>query len=171
MKKCLCLIMSLAMLLLLAGCATPSGDTPVLPPTRVGSGKLSASLPKEYTFETATEEADVVARIRVGDWLSEDTYCYQTFYEATVLECFKGKLPKSFVLAQLGCSTGTFRDYPLFTSGNEFLVFLKKAPEDLGDIKADYDSLYWIFGHFSTLLDVAYDESGNRYYTDWCGNL
>lgn len=45
------------------------------------------------------------------------------------------------------------------------LVFLKETTE------TTYGSLYWIIGAYTTLLDVSYDESGNRYYVDRCGLL
>lgn len=106
-----------------------------------------------------------MARIKVGNWLAEDLELMKTYYEATVLQCFKGKMPSEFTLLQDGCSKGTFKGYPLFTHGNELLVFMKKSTSD------HYSSPYWIMGAFTTLMDVAYDQSGNRYFADAYGIL
>ena len=139
--------------------------TAVLPPTRLGSSSIQASLATRYTLESAVSEADVVARIVVGDWIAENTEIHSTYYEATVLECFKGNIPTTFTLIQDGSSAGTLKRYPLFTSGNEMLVFLNEA------IELDYDSPYWIIGAFTTIMDVSYDNAGNRYYADRYGIL
>ena len=171
MKKNLCLIMTLLILAAFASCAAPSGNAPVLPPTRIGAVSMTVSLRKYHTFKEAVEDADAIAKICIGDWLGEDTDGSQTFFEAEVLECFKGEIPKTFVLSQLGCSEYTLDSHPLFTSGNEFLVFLTEIPEDVFvDLNADYE-MYWITGSYIAILDVAYDDSGNRYYaaTYWGG--
>ena len=167
MKKILCIFFSLILLLSAFGCAAVSNgrDDAVLPSSRVGTSQIQATFGDKYTFESAMSEADVVARIKIGDWLAEDTDIYTTYYKATALQCFKGSIPETFTLLQDGCSAGTMKRYPLFTSGNEMLVFLKEATE------TPYDSPYWIIGSFTTLLDVSYDESGNRYYADRYGIL
>lgn len=162
MKKTLCLLLTVFLLLTVVGCAH---DSAVLPPSRIGQGTMQASLANRYTFETALSTADVVARIEVGNWISEDTELRKTYYEATVLECFKGNLSGSFTLLQDGCSDATLKGYPLFTQGNEILVFLNEA------IVAGYESPYWIIGSFTTMLDVSYDENGTRYYADRYGVL
>ncbi|MBQ4641840.1 MAG: hypothetical protein IJB47_04445 [Oscillospiraceae bacterium] len=181
MKKCLCLILSLIMLLLIAGCDTPAADTPaqptdetstqptedapVLPPQRI-YGYASGDLGMKYTFSIAIEKAEVIARVRIGDWLGEDTDRFSTYYEAEVLQCFRGDIPDTFVLKQPGCSIATFETDPLYTYGNEFLVFLGVGDENnaLG-----YTPIYYTIGVHSTMLAVSYDESGNCYYTDWLG--
>lgn len=167
MKKILCIFFSAILLLTVSGCAAVSDgrDEAVLPSSRIGTSQIQAFLAKKYTFESAMSEADVVARIKVGDWLAEDTDIFKTYYEAKVLQCFKGSMPETITLLQEGCSTGTLKGYPLFTSGNEMLVFLKEA------IETPYDSPYWIMGSFTTFLDVSYDEGGNRYYADRYGHL
>ena len=45
------------------------------------------------------------------------------------------------------------------------MVFLDEATG------IDYDSPYWIIGSFMTILDVSYDNSGNRFYADRYGIL
>jgi len=165
MKKVLCLIFAAVFLLLAAGCAATPQEVPVLPPSRIGNSNMQASFEKSYTFESALSEADVVARIQVGNWLGEDAGNLLTYFEATVLQCFKGEIPETFTLIQDGCSVGTLKGYPLFTSGNELLVFLDEG------ILEEYASPYWIIGSFMTIMDVTYDNSGTRYYADRHGFL
>ena len=143
----------------------PGTENVVLPPTRIGSSTVGASFGPRYTFESALSEADAVARIIVGNWLGEDDELEKTYYEATVLQCFKGDMPDRITLLQDGCSSSTLKGYPLFTSGNELLVFINHASV------TDYDSPYWIIGAFTTILDVSYDNAGRRYYVDPYGIL
>lgn len=162
MKRNYCLILSVILLLTIVGC---SQSNTVLPPNRVGKGTMQASLAERYSLESAMSAADVVARIEVGSWLAEDTDLASTYFEAKVLECFKGSISGKFTLVQDGCSATTLKGYPLFTAGNEILVFLKKATLE------GYASPYWIIGSFATVLDVSYDDSGARYYADRFGVL
>lgn len=165
MKKFACMLTA-AFMLLAAGCSQVADDSVVLPPVRIGEGVSSPLFAKRYTFETAFLEADAVVRIKIGNWLSEDIDNMFTRYEATVLQCFKGDVSDAFTLIQEGCSDCTMKGYPLFTYGNELLVFLTKAT-----MPPDYempwsDESYWITGCFTTVLDVTYDAEGNRYYAD-----
>lgn len=137
----------------------------ILPPSRIGTTTVQASFGPRYTFETAFSEADAVARVVVGNWLGEDNGLQKTYYEASVLQCFKGNLPDRITLLQDGCSSGTRKQYPLFTSGNELFVFISKASV------TNYVSPYWIIGSFTTILDVSYDKAGTRYYVDRYGLL
>lgn len=165
MKKTYSLVLAILFILLASGCAESSMENVILPPTRIGNASIQASFGEKYTFETAMTEADVVARIKVGNWIAEDTELHETYYEATVQQCFKGDAPNAFTLLQDGCSNGTLKGYPLFTYGNELLVFLKEATG------IEYESPYWIIGSFTTQLDVTYDNSGIRYYADRYGIL
>ena len=144
---------------------TPSEGSVILPPVRIADDEFRPSLAKQYTFETAFYEAEAVARIKVGNWLSEDDESFSTHFEAFTLECFKGDIPETFILTQEGNSSGTVKGYPLFTYGNELLVFLNKWTNE------NNEDIYWIIGAFTTVLDVSYDNDGNRYYTDCRGIL
>lgn len=166
MKKIFCLLLTAAFLLMLGGCSNSEEKNAVLPPCRIGEGTSKASFGKEYTFETAFADADAVARIKVGDWLAEDEEIMSSYYEATVLQCFKGDMPGTFTLLQDGYSGSTLKGYPLFTFGEEMLVFLNRCVDGT---EMKYNSPYWIMGAFTTLLDVAYDDDGNRYYVDPIG--
>lgn len=166
MRKILCFLFAVMLTVSLVGCADTLLKDAKLPPVRTGAGTISALLEKSYTFETAFEEADAVARIQIGSWLGENEEIGSTFFEARVLECFKGSMPDIFTLKQDGCSTGTWEGYPLFTAGNEILVFLGEAP-----LITEYKSTYWIIGAYTTFMNVLYDDAGNRYYGDLRGIL
>ena len=138
------------------------GSIVVLPPTRVGTmGIMKANLETEYTFESAFSEADMVAHIRIGNWKSEDSNIEATYYKATILHQYKGEPQKEIVLKQSGYSKYTA--YPLFTYGNELLVFCNKS-ETAKD-------RYWIIGSFTTVLDAATAASGELYFLDRYGIL
>ena len=114
MKKVIIYAIVLSILsLTLAGCAVRK-DSPVLPPTRWGTkGTFDVQLEMAYGFESAFADADMVAHVRVGDWIDEDTDIYATYYEATVLHSYKGEETGNFVLTQDGCSEYTMGGYPL----------------------------------------------------------
>jgi hypothetical protein len=163
-KKILCIILLFAIAVSFAGCNFPGEtgipDDAVLPPVRTGNGSLHMSMAKLYTFSEAFSAADLVARVRIKNWLSESKI--QTYYEAAVLETYKykdeGKTPKNIVLLQDGSSTAT--TYTLFTYGDELLVFMKKA------VSTPYDDAFWSIGSFTTVLYVETDDSGDTYVVD-----
>lgn len=133
----------------------------VLPPTRVGTeGTMKPSLDKPRTFETAFEESDIVALVRVGNWLSEESG--YTCFDATVLEQYKGAPIDSFVLREDGDSEMTFKASPIFTYGNEMLLFLKMDDEAVNN--------YWIVGTFTTIVD-AVNVNNEWYFLDRLGML
>ncbi len=165
MKRFFSLLLILAVLFLAAGCSQTEKEA-VLPPIRIGTrGTSQASLNKIYTVETAFAAADAVARIEVGNWLGDNCDRRKAYFEATVLQTFKGDMPETFTLLQHGDTQITIAGYPLFASGNELLLFLKKA------VDTTYEDGYWILGAYSTTVDVCYDTEGNRYYADRYGIL
>ena len=140
-----------------------------MPPSRVGTdGECRISLAKDYSFEDAYFESDIVARVKVGNWLGDTGGCEDisdlTYFEVTNVKCFKGNVSDTFVLIQDGSSKVTVRGYPLFTYGDELLIFAKisEAPDN-PDIPY-WGNSYWIIGSYTTFLDVAYDEDGNAFY-------
>ncbi len=161
---CLVLVLSLCI-----GSLAPAKET-VLPPARYGAGYMEASLARSYTIEEAFSDADAIAWIRVGSWLGErDHPLACTFFDAEVIQCYKGEIPENFVLKQLGSSAYTFRGYPLFTAGNEMLLFLKNA--DLEIDNEEYDNCFIIMGTFSTVMDISKDQKGDIYVSDRFGML
>ncbi len=143
----------------------------VLPPTRYGQKTEKFLLAREYTFEEAVEAADVVAWIRVGNWLGEttgDDTLDKTYFAAEVIQCFKGDPGKEIVLEQLGSSEATLPGYPLFTYGNELFVFLKYA---VPNPSRPYENAYYINGSFSTVMDVSTNGDGKVYVADRHGMI
>ena len=94
MKKLLSILLIAVLALSIVGC-TKTEENIVLPPTRYGNG---SGLVDYYTDDIAYyyAEADVIARIKVGNWLWEDrnqSHGWCTYFEAQALECYKGTLP------------------------------------------------------------------------------
>lgn len=169
MKRLFSILLILTLVFLVAGCSQQPKEEAVLPPTRTGAGTAHMSLP-QYSFETACSTAEVIARVKVGDWIAEDTISGITYFKATTLQCFKGTIPESFTLCQDGCSTYTLAGYPLFTAGNELLLFLREPYPADKELEEDQPR-FWIIGSYTTVFDVAYDSEGSRYYLDRTGTL
>ncbi len=94
MKKILSLILVSILLLSVVGC----GKSPVLPPVRTSQGKMWLDFARDITFESIYSEAVAVARIKIGDWLGEDMEHCVTFYQAKVMEIFKGSISPKHLL-------------------------------------------------------------------------
>lgn len=145
----------------------PEGDKIVLPPVRVGTkGYSQASFHERVgSIESLCEFVDAIAIVRIGNWLGEDSNT--TFYDAEVLSIVAGTIPEHFTLLQAGNSRITMKFYPLYTHGDEVLVFLQKSthhPEE-GCSYPDNNS-YWVAGCHTTSLEVVTDEEGNTYFVD-----
>ncbi len=137
-----------------------------LPPTRIGKvsdGK--ASYPTLYTPKSGYEEAEIVAWVRIGNWLGEDDL--HTSYEAEVIACYKGSPSKTITLFQLGTSRWTWKGYPLHTYGNELLVFLLPPTEGYGE------DTYYILGIDMLDFYIVQDDEGVPYVWDngWLDNM
>lgn len=159
MKKTIRLISAILTVLILAGCS----GTAALPPRRVGLSLMTVQLPERFTVETATVGSDLVALVRVGDWIGANTDPTSTYFRASILKTFKGDAGDEIVLIQDGNSSVTIEGYPLFTAGNELLLFLKKGTS------TDYENAYWMIGSFTAFFDAVRDKSGAYYYMDRYG--
>ena len=51
---------------------------------------------------------------------------------------------------QSGNSEITFKDYPLFKSGDRMLLFLRKA------VDTNFENSYWIIGEYTTIMDIQF---------------
>ena len=91
----------------------------------------------------------------IGDWLGEDDN--STYYEAKIIEQFKGDPVSTIIFNQAGCSKYSYGYIPLFISGNELLVFLTKYTDDTD---------YWQLVSTSSFLRVIIDKNGDAYYLD-----
>lgn len=157
MKKMLSLAAAMLAVLMLAGCSA------VTPPRRTGAAAMKVSLEEFHTLESAVEAADLVALVRVGDWIGENGDVASTYYKAKILKTFKGSADEDIVLIQDGDSAMTVVGFPLFTAGNELLLFLKKGTA------VEYENAWWMLGSFSAFFDAVRDGSGQTYYLDRFG--
>lgn len=164
MKRRISVLLLAGMLLLLTACGGV-----VRPPVRIGEATGNASF-RSYSLTEAFEEADVVALVQVGNWLGENTDGFPyTYYEADALECYKGDIPAHFTLMQSGASTSTYEDYPLYTYGNQLLLFLDQTQTDWGESYIQYPGAYVNVCSFITMMYVANADDGSRYFVDRFG--
>lgn len=146
-------ILVLGLVLLSSGCS-PNVKYPPIRRTEIPV----KDHPKEtYTLTEAVSASDLVAHVKVGNWLAEEDF--GTYYDVSVVTTLKGKEIKNIVLYQNGSSKGTFNGYPLFTYGNEMVLFLKELTG------TNYNDAYWIIGAYTTIYDVVKD-SGESYLID-----
>ena len=160
MKKLISLAAAALAVLILTGCS--AGST-VLPPHRTGAASLDVSLEQFYTLESAMEEADLVALVRIGSWIGETSEGTFTYYQAHVLKTFKGSTSEEIALVQDGNSVRSIAGFPLFTAGNEFLLFLKQGTG------TEYANFFWMLGSFTAFFDTVRDGKGALYYMDRFG--
>ncbi len=143
-------------------------DEVVLPPTRVGENANGKASITDFTFKEACASADVIAWVRIGNWLGEktgDEVLDTTYFEAEVVESYKGDPAQTIILEQLGSSKWTLKGYPLFTSGNELLLFLVG-----GENRYNGDTYsYYINGSYGTVMDVVTNTDGTVYAADRMG--
>ena len=140
-------------------------DTPV----RVGTqGITEPSLHREYDLEEAILHSDLVADVTVTSWLSEKPNPFgQTYFNAKVNNVLKGEALDEFILVQDGNREFTIDNYPLFQKGDRLLVFLNKY-DGTEDEDVDYDTIYWIIGAYSTVMDIQ-SVDGTQYAIDRLG--
>lgn len=166
MKRRIFTFLLAAALVLLTACSGRGTE----PPVRIGEAIGEASLLRSYSAAEAFQEADAVALVRVGDWLGEQDGGFPiTFYKAAVVKSYKGDLPREFTLMQNGGSAGTYEDYPLYTCGNELLLFLDQTQTDWGEAYIQYPGAYVNVCSFITMMYVANADDGSRYFVDRFG--
>ena len=166
MKRRIFTFLLAAALVLLTACSSRGTE----PPVRIGEATGNASFNRSYSLTEAFEEADVVALVQVGNWLGEKTEGFPyTYYEADALECYKGDIPAHFTLMQSGASTSTYEDYPLYTYGNQLLLFLRHSQTDWGEAYIQYPGAYVNVCAFITTMYVANADDGSRYFVDRFG--
>ncbi len=172
MKKILALTLAVLMLLpCLAACAE---EEPILPPVRESENPAKA----RYTLgnenlSTLFEEAEIIVRLRVGDWISDAYFDNFTCFKASVLEVYKGSVGSEIVLVQSGTTKRTYQEYPLFTYGEELLLFLKSMETHIAEDKLnnpdfdypdfEYKNAYSIVGGPLNVWNIATLKTGDTY--------
>ncbi len=152
MKKCVLVVLAVCLTLTLGACVRQEDDGIVRPPVRQAGGMLIDYV-RGYNLEEAMEEAELVVWVRIGNWLGEaGDY---TRFEAQVLQCLKGDHTGTIEICQMGNSRCTVRGYPLFTYGNEKLLFLTYS-QDRG---------WCMINDNQTVMDVVQCQDGKAYAT------
>ena len=141
MKKLIILFLALILVLssaLFIGCANDEGDAKeaekdiVLPPERKIQVSVTYS-PQYATAETLINETVAIARIRVGNWIKEWSNVEggggRSYFEAEVLEVYKGELSRNIIFIQDGSSLVMVNDIPFSTYGEEIIAFLYEWDE------------------------------------------
>ena len=158
----ICILMSgvvLAVLLCVLLAEPP--EEIVVPPNRFG--EKSASIMYDFTFEEVAKAADAIAHVRVGNWLGYNNDNWTVSFEAEVITAYKGDIPQDFVLLQDGNEDSAINNFPLFTYGNELLLFLGKAESNDAFGVTYYEDSYYIRGVHTTVYYVSQDSSGASY--------
>ena len=70
---------------------------------------------------------------------------------------------------QSGASTSTYEDYPLYTYGNQLLLFLRHSQTDWGEAYIQYPGAYVNVCSFITMMYVADADDGSRCFVDRFG--
>jgi len=135
----------------------------ILPPVRFGRTRTLPLPVKNYDLRTAVTESDLVARVKVLNWLGEDNDNLTTCFEAEVLDTIKGQSPRRITLLQDGSSEGSSE--ALFTHGTELFVFLRR------DKHSQHKNVYRSTGGPTTTVFIVKDDTGTAYALDKHGNL
>ncbi len=136
-------------------------DGIVRPKVRVmNEENLLVSYATAPTFREAYEKADVVALVKIVNWLGErqqsDEYPVPaTYYDADIIELYRGLAPVRIKIRQDGSSKLTVDGYPLFDYGDEMLLFMN---EDEG--------IYYLSGTLPSIYDVLRLDNGEAYLSD-----
>ncbi len=145
--------------LLLSGCTVNKAE-PVVPPMRMAEYPSEANfgyMPASIAGEIA--DSDAVACVRIGDWLGYTKDMYSSLYSVETVETVKGSLPAKFTLIQDGSSKFTLEGHPLFTAGNELLLFLRKTTDEANKQYELTDETYTITCAQMTTFDIVSVES------------
>lgn len=120
-------------------------------PSQIGSKGTISSTVKGYTFNELANAADIIAEVKISEWLKETNEPIQkTFFKAKFLNIYKsnvGEDLQEIILMQRGNSEYTIKDYPLFQNDDKLVLFLKKA--------TDIENTYWILGEHTTVLKTC----------------
>lgn len=147
MKKSFSALLLLNLLFLLASVTIHQESVPDT------SNILTASREID-SFEENVANADAILKVTIGDMKQEleTGGVPQTIYEATVLDVMKGNVPDTVNILQDGTRKMPFKDIPLFSKGETYLLALKET-EDV----VIYNDTYWILDEYYINQDSAVD--------------
>ncbi len=170
MKKIFAIILAVLMLLpCLAACAK---EEPILPPVREGKSKIQSSM-LFIPIEKMGEKADAIVHLKIKNWIGESIEQKRTYFNAEVIEVYKGDVPENIILGQSGTSKETNQGYPLFTYGEELILFLGKYDSqdnkydknmlNVEESEFDTDNIYGIYYMQLYVMNVATLNDGSRF--------
>ncbi|OPX42177.1 hypothetical protein CLHUN_39640 [Ruminiclostridium hungatei] len=137
--------------LMLGGCSNQNTVAVKNTPHQVGQkGEMSASV-NAYDLEKVYKKADLVAEIKITEWLEEmDEPAEKTLFKAKLEKVYKNNQidnPEEIYLLQDGNSKYTIKDYPLFKNDDKLILFMKKAEEAV--------NTFWILGVNTCVIRVV----------------
>ena len=180
MKKLLSVALAIVMLLLcFVACADGKQDEIseediVRPPVRESEFTAQSRYDtSDLNIAALSAEADAIVRLKIKNWTGYIYFDSISCFEAEVIEVYKGDIPTEIILAQHGTPECTFEDFPLFTYGEELLLFLndinvvlersQNANPDVDYPEFEYDNAYSIVGTPLNVWNVATLDSGEAY--------
>jgi hypothetical protein len=137
-------------------------------PRQVGIKQYYATI-EEFEFNKSYKEADIVAQVKILEWLEEINDPLgemSTYFKAELEKSYKNTLDsdiKEIRLKQDGNSYHTSHVLPLFKNGDRLLLYLKKA---VGEGK---ENTYWILGSYSGVFRIVNTE-GKDFVVKQVGN-
>ncbi len=126
-------------------------------PRQVGKKQYYASI-EAFEFDKSYEQADIIAQVKILEWLEEINDPYgemSTYFKAELEKTYKNSVDndlKEIRLKQEGNSYHTSHVLPLFKNGDRLLLYLKKA---VGEGK---ENTYWILGAYSGVFRIVNSE-------------
>ncbi len=123
-------------------------------PRQVGRKQYYASI-EGFEFDKSYKEADIIAQVKILEWLEEINDPYgemSTYFKAELEKSYKKTVDsdiKEIRLKQDGNSYHTSHALPLFKNGDRLLLYLKKA---VGEGK---ENTYWILGGYSGVFRIV----------------
>lgn len=168
--------------------ANNAPDGVVYPPSQTGAYShefivtSTVSYNNVYSLKSMYEEAQAVALVTIGNWLGENSV--GTYFEATVDKLYKGELPQTILLYQLGNSYEIVEGSPLYTYGDRVLVGLlpwdreEEYPNSYESVGSDIAFLYaadadgetYLLDHKGWLSRTTREECGNDAFTYYAGD-
>ncbi len=157
MKKVLSLTLVALLLLSLTACGftrrggVKTADGHILPPERKeNAGRIWDLNPG---FPVPLTDIETIATVRIGNWLGESDAL--SYYEATVLQRFRGDVEDQIVIVQRGSSKIIAPNLVPFTYGDEVLLLLDKSKDNR------FRNEYW--ASTFDVCDVVTDGDGVQY--------
>lgn len=176
MKKLLSIALAIMMMLCFAACADrdEKDEDIVRPPVRESEFTAQSRYDTaNFNIAALKEEADAIVRLKVKNWTGYIYLDSMSCFEAEVIEVYKGDVPKEIILAQRGTPECTFENFPLFTYGEELLLFLndinvvlersQKSNPDFVYPEFEYDNASSIVGTPLNVWNIATLDSGEAY--------